>query len=259
MPYSVQTAVFEGPFDLLLHLILSQEVDIYEISLAQIVDAYLHELERMDELDLEVATEFLLIAATLVELKCKRLLPVETDIDLDDEFALWEERDLLLARLLECKTFKDAARQLQQLAVDAGRSYPRTAGLEERFYGIAPDLLDGVDGEDLARAFVRAMTPKPEPRLDLYHVNPIRLTVAEAVVELADEISRLGRIGFRELTSPFVERLEVVVRFLALLEMYKQGLVDLVQLGAFRDIEILWIGHEAGNVPDLEAIDVYDG
>src|SRR5690606_22172635 len=118
--------------------------------------------------------------------------------------------------------FKDAARQLQQLATDAGRSYPRTAGLEERVYGIAPDLLDGVDGEDLARAFVRAMTPKPEPRLDLYHVNPIRLTVAEAVVELADELSRHGRISFSDLTSPFVERLEVVVRFLALLEMYKQ-------------------------------------
>ncbi|MCA9849496.1 MAG: segregation/condensation protein A, partial [Dehalococcoidia bacterium] len=94
MPYEVQTPVFEGPFDLLLHLILREQVDLYEVSLARIVDAYLVELERMEDLDLEVATEFLLIAATLVELKTRRLLPDETDGDLDDELALWEERDL---------------------------------------------------------------------------------------------------------------------------------------------------------------------
>src|SRR6185295_18684695 len=98
--------VFQGPFDLLLHLILREQVDLYEVSLSAIVDAYLRELEKMEELDLEIATEFLMIASTLVELKTKRLLPAETDLDLDDELALWEERDLLLSRLLECKTFK---------------------------------------------------------------------------------------------------------------------------------------------------------
>ncbi len=116
MPYEVQTPVYEGPFDLLLHLILREQVDLYEISLSRIVDAYLVELERMEHLDLEVTTEFLLIAATLVELKCKRLLPEDADVDLDDEFALWEERDLLIARLLDCKTFKDAAHVLGDLA-----------------------------------------------------------------------------------------------------------------------------------------------
>src|SRR5947208_5572812 len=106
MPYEVQTPVFEGPFDLLLHLILREQVDVYEISLSTIVDAYLRELDRMPQaesrLDLDVATEFLLIAATLIELKARRLLPGRDDVELDEEFSLWEERDLLLARLLEC-------------------------------------------------------------------------------------------------------------------------------------------------------------
>src|SRR5947209_19690068 len=137
MPYEVQTPVFEGPFDLLLHLIMREQVDVYEVSLITIVDAYLAELDRMQSaetrLDLDVATEFLLIAATLIELKARRLLPGVDDADLDEEFSLWEERDLLLARLLECKTFKDAARCLAQLGNEADRSFPRLAGPEEHF------------------------------------------------------------------------------------------------------------------------------
>src|SRR6188508_47640 len=100
MSYDVTTPVFQGPFDLLLHLILREQVDLYEVSLSSFVDAYVRELDKLEDLDLEIATEFLMIAATLVELKAKRLLPNESDIDLDDEFALWEERDLLLSRLL---------------------------------------------------------------------------------------------------------------------------------------------------------------
>ena len=128
---------YEGPFDLLLQLILAEEVDIHEVSLARIVDAYLAEIERMQSLDLDVATEFLLIAATLVELKARRLLPGRADVDLDDELALWEERDLLLARLLECKTFKDVSRLFGSLADDAGRSFARRVGPDERFAGLA--------------------------------------------------------------------------------------------------------------------------
>src|SRR5882757_9371595 len=133
MAYEVTTSVFEGPFDLLLHLILREQVDLYEVSLTRIVDAYLHELESMEHLNLEVATVFLLIAATLIELKTRRLLPGSDDLDLDDELSLWSERDLLLTRLVECKTFKDAAVALQALALDAGRSFPRVAGPDERF------------------------------------------------------------------------------------------------------------------------------
>ena len=109
MPYEVRTPVYEGPFDLLLHLILSSEVELFELSLRTIVDEYLAEIERMETLDLDVATEFLLIAATLVELKARRLLPDLGDAELDEELLRFEDRDLLLARLLECKTFKDAA------------------------------------------------------------------------------------------------------------------------------------------------------
>lgn len=258
MSYEVQTPAFAGPFDLLLHLILREEVDLYEISLASIVDAYLRELESMEELNLEVATEFLMIAATLVELKAKRLLPVETDVDLDDELALWEERDLLLSRLLECKTFKDAAKILQRLGEEASRSYPRTAGIEERFFGVAPDLLEGVDVEDLRKAYIRALTPKPVPTVDVGHIHAIRLSVADAMEELIDELPRVGRITFRELTESFVERLEVVVRFLAVLEMYKQGLIDIDQPGAFGEIQILWLGRSF-DAADLALVDAYDG
>ena len=258
MTYAVQTPVYEGPFDLLLHLILREQVDLYEVSLSDIVDAYLVELERLDTLDLDVSTEFLLIAATLVELKARRLLPDEGDVDLDDELALWEERDLLLARLLECKTFKDAARQLHALAVDADRSYARRAGLEERFVSLMPDLLEGIDADDLRSTFVRAVTPKPRPTVDIAHIHAVRISVADAVTELADELPRVGRITFRALTESLVERLEVVVRFLALLELFKQGMVDLDQATAFGDIEVVWLGHGADDA-DLALVDVYDG
>ena len=265
MAYEVQTEVFEGPFDLLLHLILREQVDLYEVRLSRIVDAYLAELERLDVLDLEIATEFLLIAATLLELKSKRLLPGDDDIDLDDELALWEERELLLVRLLECKTFKDAAQALQRMASTAGRSYPRTAGLEDRFLDLAPDLLAGVTAEQVRAAFLRAVTPKLPPHVDLDHVAPVRASVTDAVEELLDELPRAGRITFRELTGSLVERLEIVVRFLAVLEMYKQGLVELDQFTNFGDITVTWIGgdpdasEEGGWMRAMATMDSYDG
>src|SRR5205085_10077750 len=122
VPYEVSTPVFEGPFDLLLHLILKEEVDLWEISLVPIVDAFCAQVARMDHVDLEVTTEFLLIAATLVDLKARRLLPGRDDIDLDEELMRFEERDFLLARLLECKTFQDAAKVLHERLVEARRS-----------------------------------------------------------------------------------------------------------------------------------------
>ena len=124
MSYEVETPVFAGPFDLLLHLILQDEVDLYEVSLGAIIEAYLDEIQRMEGVNLAVATEFLLIAATLIELKSRRLLPDASDLDLEEELALWEERDLLLARLLECKTFKDASQALKALTIDASLSFP---------------------------------------------------------------------------------------------------------------------------------------
>ena len=183
--------VYEGPFDLLLQLILAEEVDIHEVHLARIVDAYLAEIERMQGLDLDVATEFLLIASTLVELKARRLLPGRQDVDLDDELALWEERDLLLARLLECKTFKDVSGVLARMADTAERSRPRRTGPDERFADLLPDLLAGVSLSAFGDAAVRALTPRPVPRIDLFHVAPIRASVADALVEVVDELTRV--------------------------------------------------------------------
>src|SRR3546814_9318138 len=139
MSYEVTTPVFEGPFDLLLHLILREQVELYDVSLTRIVDAYIVELEKMERCNLDLATEFLLIAATLIELKTRRLLPDADDLELDEELALWSERDLLLTRLVECKTFKDVAVALEHLANDAGRSYPRVAGPDERFVELTPE------------------------------------------------------------------------------------------------------------------------
>jgi segregation and condensation protein A len=258
MALDVATPVYSGPFDLLLQLILREEVDIHEIDLAVIVDAYLAEIERLQDLDLDIATQFLLIAATLVELKARRLLPGERDIDLDEELALWEERDLLLARLLECKMFKDVARVFSQMSEVADRSYPRLAGPDERYVGLMPDLLQGVDTRRLQAAAVAAFTPRPEPTVDLHHVAPIRLTVAEAVAELVDELPRAGRISFRRLTSGLAERLEIIVRFLAVLELFKQGYIDLDQIGRFGEIEITWTG-PADVASDQLLVDVYEG
>ncbi len=256
MPYEVQTTVFEGPFDVLLRLILEQEVDIYEVSLTSIVDAYLAEMDRIIRrsenqalegagIDLELATEFLLIAATLVELKTRRLLPDRNDGDLDEEFGIWEERDLLLARLLECQTFKTAAVVLRQMTLSASLSYARTVGPDEKLLSLAPDLLIGVDTEDLAVAAVRAMTLTAVKRVDLGHIAPITASVTDVMFELIDELPSLGRTSFRQLTGGLVDRIEVVVHFLAILELFKQGHIELDQREQFGDITLIWTGNES--------------
>ena len=259
MAIAVQTEVFEGPFDLLLHLILRDQVDLYDINLTRIVDAYLEYMASMETLDLEVTTEFLLIAATLVDMKARRLLPGLDDGDLDDELALWEERDLLLARLLECKTFKDAAVVLATMHDHASQNFGRRCGPDERYTELTPDALAGVTPEKLRAAFLRATAPKPEPRIDLFHVAPIRASVVEAVAELVDELPRIGRITFRNLTAAFVDKLEIVVRFLAVRELFKQGYVDVEQVTSFGDITIVWTGRDDDIDATLELVDAYEG
>jgi segregation and condensation protein A len=260
MAYEVSTEVFEGPFDLLLHLILREQVDIHEVSLARIVDAYLAELERMEVLDLDVATEFLLIAATLVELKARRLLPGREDVDLDEELALWEQRDVLLAGLLECKAFKDVAGVLARRADLACRSIPRRTGPEDHYLELAPDLLAGVGPLELHAAFLRATAPRPVPRVDTAHVAPIRASVADAVAELVEELPLARRITFRALTAGMLARLDVIVHFLALLELFKQGVVELEQASTFGEIHIVWIGAGVERLVAARAgIDDYEG
>lgn len=257
MPYDVQTSVFEGPFDLLLHLILREEVDIHEVSLSTIVDGYLRELATMARLDLEVTTEFLLIAATLVELKSRRLLPGRSDVDLDEEFALWEERDLLLARLLECKTFKDVSKVLAVFVEDADRVFGRVCGPDERFSHVTPDPLEGMTVARLERAMLAAITPRKAPEINLYHVSPVRFTVAERVAQLSESLPSGGTVTFRSLCTGMVERLEVIVTFLAILELYKQGAVEIDQFDRFGDINVRWSPET--RVLAVSAVDDYEG
>jgi segregation and condensation protein A len=261
VPYTVSTPVFEGPFDLLLHLITRQQVDLWEVSLSEIVDEYVATLAEMRAaLDLEVATEFLLIASVLLELKARRLLPGREDVELEEEFALWEERDLLLARLLECKTFKDAAAAMYRIMDSAARSYPRVAGLEEPYLDLTPDILEGVTAESLRDVMQSLLTPKPETRLLLEHVAQVRASVRDAVDELRDELPRAGRISFARLTSGLVERLEVIVRFLAVLELYKQGHVDLEQPRTFGDLQVIWLGsHHDDQDQVIDLVEEYQG
>jgi segregation and condensation protein A len=256
--YAVQTDVYEGPFDLLLHLILKDEVDLYEISLSRIVDGFLAHLDNLvAAMDLEVTTEFLVIAATLVDLKARRLLPGPVDVEVDEEMFLFEQRDLLLARLIEAKTFRDAGTAIEVLAQAAGRSWPRTAGLEERFLALAPDLLAGVTPADVHAAWLRVSAPAPPPpRVVLDHVAPIRISVGEAVEDLLARLPGAGPLTFRALTEGMVDRMEVIVRFLAVLELYKQGLIELGQSVTFGDLEVSWLG-EAD--PVLAGVDSYDG
>ncbi|MGI8983414.1 MAG: segregation and condensation protein A [Acidimicrobiales bacterium] len=264
MAYAVQTDVYEGPFDLLLHLILRDEVDLYEISLSRIVDGFLAHLEGLAAaLDLELTTEFLVIAATLVDLKARRLLPGPVDVEVDEELALFEQRDLLLARLIEAKTFRDAGNALDSLAQAAARSWPRTAGLEPRFLALAPDLLAGVTPADVHAAWLRASAPAPPPpRVVLDHVAPIRVTMEEAVDDLVSRLPGAGLVTFRALTEGMGDRIEVIVRFFAVLELYKQGLIEIGQAATFGDLEVTWVG-EAGSVlagtDYYKGIDSYDG
>ncbi len=256
MPYTVSTPVFEGPFDLLLHLISREQVDLWEVSLSDIVDGYVATLERLRAaLDLEVATEFLLIAAVLLELKARRLLPGRDDVEPEEELALWEERDLLLARLLECKTFKDAAGAMQRFMENAGRSSARVAGPDERYDGVAPDLLAGVTAGGLRDAMQGLLVPRPVTGVLLDHVAPVRISVRDAVDELLVELPQVGRMTFAELAGRGRERLQVIVRFLALLELYKRGVVDLNQGSPNQPLEVCWLADDERPV-GAETVDV---
>jgi segregation and condensation protein A len=253
--YEVSTPVFEGPFDLLLHLILKEEVDLWEISLTRIVDAFCAEVEQMEHVDLDGATEFLLIAATLVELKARRLLPGRDDVDLDEELARLEERDLLLARLLECKTFQDAAKVLHQRIAEAGRSVARTTGPEEPFRSLAPDPLERVPLAVLVAAAQRGLAPKPVPVVDTEHVAPIRASVRDAIETVLALLPERGAVRFRDLTIGAGVKLEVIVRFLAVLELFKQGVVDLDQAENFAELVVRPLASGERVALDLDSLD----
>ncbi|MHB1584453.1 MAG: segregation and condensation protein A [Acidimicrobiales bacterium] len=245
MGFVVATPVFEGPVDLLLHLVTSHEVDVLDVPLAPVVDAFVHELaERRQAMPLDSLSEFLLVAAILVELKSQRLLPGREQLDEDEELVGWEERDLLLGRLLECRAYAAAADTFVALSEQAARSVPREVGLDDGFVVHAPDLLSGVSPEMLAQAYLRASAERPEPRVDLAHVTVDTVTVSETLVELVERLPRWGRASFRDLTAHLATRMEVIVHFLAVLELCKLGKVAIGQGETFGDLAIEWIVEE---------------
>jgi segregation and condensation protein A len=262
MVYEVSTPVYSGPFELLLQLILREQVEIYDIPIARITDAFLSEINRMSECDLEVATEFLLIAATLIDMKVKRMLPTDTVVELDDELDGISERDLLLARLSECAMFRHASERLRHMSEVAALSRPRRIGAtEERWLLLVPSILDSVSPEELRAAYLRAAAPAPAPRIDTTHITPISVTVGDAIAELVEELARAKRVTFRGLTSDIDDRIGLVVRFLALLELVKQGLADVEQATTFGDIVVVWTGGEDAEVRHaaIAGADAYEG
>jgi segregation and condensation protein A len=248
MDYMVRTEVFEGPFDLLLHLIARQQVDIWQVSLSSITEDYLAEIKRMQELNLEVATEFLVVAATLLELKAARLLPSPDGED-DEVEALLEERDLLFARLLQYRAYKQVAELFGARFLEQAAYLPRRAGADDLMERIAPNLLAGVPPEDLARLAAAAFTPAPVPIVSTEHIAPARLTVSEAVAELAERLQERREITFDDLIGRNVPAIEVVISFLALLELYKRSLIQLDQTATFGAITVRWTG-DAGTATD---------
>jgi segregation and condensation protein A len=247
MAYEVKLDVFEGPIDLLLHLITKQRVDIYEVSLATITDEYIGAIRARPDLDLESATGFLVVAATLLELKSARLLPRTAMEDPDGD--LLEERDLLLSRLVECSTFREAGQWLWR-GLEAGSSFhPRTAGLEPRFLDLAPDLLAGLDLGRLAATAGLMLAPRPEPLLDTSHVAPVVVSVRETILQLCETLKYGSSLTFEQICADAPGRIHVVVRFLALLELFKAGAIELDQADRFGSIRASWTGEvEAAEV-----------
>jgi segregation and condensation protein A len=262
---TVSTPVFEGPLEVLLELVGDHQVDIYEVELAAVVEAFVVELGAAPQLDLGRATEFLVIAAILVELKSKKLLPgPDEDVDPDEELAGYEERDRLLARLIELRAYSAAADAFALLIEAARRSVPRVAGLDDRFRDLAPDLLAVVTADDLAGALARALTPESVPAVDFSHVTVEAVTVSEAVAELVELLPGTGVRSFRELTAHCTSRMQVIVRFLALLELCKRGQVSLDQGSTFGDLIVSWTEpHDrrvlTGVAAAVDGIEEYDG
>lgn len=249
----VRTARFEGPLDLLMHLVLRHELDVCDISLAAVVQDYLEEVARRGALDLESASEFLLTAAILVDLKSRRLLPEPETDGTEDEIDLLEGRDRLLARMLECETFRRAGAALKRRAAEAARSAPRAVGPEARYLNLLPDLLDGVEPSDVAAACLRALRASEPPAVDLSHMAQDTLQVSDVVADLAARLPSHRRTTFGELTRALSGRREVVVHFLALLELFKQNRVELHQDGPLGRIVVEW--REEAATPALAVLE----
>lgn len=247
MAFHVRTTVFEGPLDLLLQLITKHQVEITAVGLTGVVGEYLAFIDEMRELDLDVTSEFLLIAATLVQLKAQSLLPSRSELDLDDELALAEERDRLLSRLLASVTFKDVAAVLRRRLQDGNRFVPRVSGIDQKIYKPPPKLVIPATADELAQIASKVIARAAlEPDLD--HLDLELPSVEMAIEDLQERLRIATEASFEALTEHCSRPVEVAAYFLALLEMARWGLIEVSQADWSSQIEVR---HLDGGTIDL--------
>ena len=256
--FEVSLDVFTGPFDLLLGLISKHKLDITEIALAEVTDDFIAHIrtERAtpDGWDLSQATEFLLVAATLLDLKAARLLPQAGPED-EDDLALIEARDILFARLLQYRAFKDIAHTFAERMATAGRMQPRTASLEPQLAALLPELVMTVTPDQLAVIAARALVPKQAPTVGLGHLHAPAVSVREQAGVLGTRLRRERVATFRSLVADADSTLVVVARFLALLELFRDSAIAFEQTEALGELTVRWTGPEEG---DIEVDDEFD-
>jgi segregation and condensation protein A len=237
--FAVELPVFAGPFRLLADLIMEQKVDVCDVPVATVTDRFLAQAKEAERWDLEEVTWFLAVCAILLELKVGRLMPRHTDVDEDD--LLGGSPDLAYARSRELAAFRRVAVELARRLEDEAGYFTRDVGPGPEFSHLYPDPMTRVRAEDL-RALA-AQLLRPAPTLDLTHVTPIRYTMAEAMSAVERRIEDFGRsASFRDLVADCEERIQIVVRFLALLELYRDGRVELHQGDTFGEIRVEWQG-----------------
>jgi segregation and condensation protein A len=248
--YKVRTEIFEGPFDLLLHLVGRQKLDIRDITVSEIADEFCAHIDRMKDLDLDVASDFLLVAATLLEIKAAALFPDDPDLELDeyDDLSPEEARALLVERLLVYKQFKSIAGELAMRMEAEARMHSRGAGLEEPFLKLMPDYLEGVTLRGLAVVCADLDHRREVFLLQAEHVASMPVSLELHMESVRRSVRGTGRVRFSELVAAGATAEIVVVTLLAVLELYKRGVVDVRQDALFGDIEI--VEREGGDSDD---------
>ena len=256
--FSVHLANFDGPFDLLLQLISRHKMDITEISLSLVTDefiAYIRALEASGEgWKLDQATEFLVVAATLLDLKAARLLP-SGEVEDEEDLALLEARDILFARLLQYRAFKEIAATFSERITLTDKFFPRVVALDPTLSALLPEVLIGVGPARFAAIAERVLTPKSVPHVSIEHLHLPLVSVAEESKLVVEALRRSKSMSFRNLVSDAENTLVVVARFLALLDLYRQGVLRFNQVIALGELQISWTGSEAG---DVEVSDEFD-
>jgi segregation and condensation protein A len=248
--FTVRLTNFEGPFDLLLQLIGKHKLDVTEIALSKVTDEFIAHLRALgDELELDQASEFLVVASTLLDLKAARLLPA-ADVEDEEDLELLEARDLLFARLLQYKAYKQAAAFLREREAEALRRFPREAGLEPRFADLVPEVALGLTPAQFAALAARALSPKAPEVVSVSHLHAPPVSVSEQLLAVRNHLVRSGTATFRALTTDCGHTLEVVARFLALLELYRQQRVVFEQLTPLGELHVRWTGGSPDTAAD---------